>query len=61
MEEKKLRKSSDNRILCGVCGGVAEYFNADPTLVRILWAAFSLAGGTGIALYVVAAIIMPSE
>ena len=38
MSNKKLYKSSVNRMLCGVCGGIAEYFNIDPTLVRLVWA-----------------------
>ena len=57
--EKKLRKSSVNKKLCGVCGGIAEYFNIDPTVVRLLWILFSLAGGAGLLAYIIAAIIMP--
>lgn len=55
---KQLRKSASNRMLCGVCGGVGEYFNLDPTIVRLL---FILLGctGTGILAYLVMAIIMP--
>ena len=45
----------------GVCGGIAEYFGVDPTLVRIAWAALTLAGGSGVALYIVCAIIIPRE
>lgn len=37
MSNKKLYKSSVNRMLCGVCGGIAEYFDIDPTLVRLVW------------------------
>lgn len=57
---KKLVKSSDRRLL-GVCGGVAEYFNVDPNVVRLLWVFFCLFGGSGILAYIVAAVIMPSE
>ena len=57
--EKKLRKSSVNKKLCGVCGGIAEYFNIDPTVVRLLWILFSIAGGAGLLAYIIAAIIMP--
>ena len=57
--EKKLRKSSVNKKLCGVCGGIAEYFNVDPTVVRLLWVLFSVAGGAGLLAYIIAAIIMP--
>ena len=57
--EKKLRKSSVNKKLCGVCGGIAEYFIVDPTVVRLLWVLFSVAGGAGLLAYIIAAIIMP--
>ncbi len=56
---KKLHKSS-NRMLCGVCAGVAEYLGIDPTIVRLIWAALGLSG-TGIVLYIVAALIMPED
>ena len=46
--------------LCGVCAGVAEYFGIDPTIVRLIWAALALSG-TGILLYIVAAIVMPEN
>lgn len=54
---KKLYKSK-NKKLAGVCAGIAEYFNVDPTLVRIIWAILILAYGTGVAAYIIAAIIM---
>ena len=57
--EKKLRKSAVDKKLCGVCGGIGEYFNLDPTVVRLLWILFSLAGGAGLLAYIIAAIIMP--
>ena len=47
-------------MLCGVCGGIAEYFNIDPTLVRLAWVILSVFGmGAGIFAYIVAAIIIP--
>lgn len=58
---KKLHKSQVDRKLCGVCGGIAEYFNIDPTLVRLLWILFTLAGGAGLLAYIIAAIIMPEN
>lgn len=58
--EKKLHKSS-NRILCGVCGGIAEYFNIDPTLIRLGWVVFCALGGSGVLAYIIAAIIMPQD
>ncbi len=56
---KKLYKSN-NRMLCGVCAGLAEYLGIDPTIVRLIWAALALTG-TGILLYIVAALIMPEN
>ena len=58
---KELKKSSTNRVVCGVCGGLGEYFNVDPTVVRLLWIAFSLMGGSGILAYIIAAVIMPEN
>lgn len=57
--EKRLYKSNINKMLCGVCGGIAEYFNIDPTLVRLGLVVFSLAGGSGVLAYIIAAIIIP--
>lgn len=48
-------------MLFGVCGGIAEYFNVDPTIVRLLWVLFILAGGTGILAYIIAAVIVPEK
>ena len=58
---KKLHKSQTDKKLCGVCAGIAEYFNMDPTLVRLLWVLFTLAGGAGLLCYIVAALIMPEN
>ena len=58
---KRLYKSSTNKKLCGVCGGLAEYFDIDATLVRLLWAISVCILGTGILAYIIAAIIMPSD
>lgn len=58
---KELKKSSTNRVVCGVCGGLGEYFSVDPTVVRLLWIAFSLMGGSGILAYIIAAVIMPEN
>jgi len=57
---KKLTKSRSNRMICGVCGGMAEYLNIDATIIRIalVLLAFTTAG---IIAYIVAAIIMPDE
>ena len=42
--EKKLYRSNTNKMLCGVCGGIGEYFNIDPTIVRLIWAIFICSG-----------------
>ena len=47
---KRLHKSESDKKLCGVCGGIAEYFDIDPTLVRLAWIIFCLAGGSGMIL-----------
>lgn len=60
-EPKRLYKVEHNKMLSGVCGGVAEYFNVDPTLIRLLWALIVLFGGTGLILYIIAAIIIPNK
>jgi phage shock protein C len=58
---KRLYKSRMNRMIDGVCGGVAEYFRLDPTLVRIAWVLLTLLGGSGILLYIAGMIIMPTN
>ncbi len=60
MSEKRLRKSSDKK-LCGVCGGIAEYLDMDPTIVRIIWLVLVLCAGTGVLAYIIAAILMPNS
>lgn len=59
--QKKLYKIEEGKMLCGVCGGIAEYLNIDPTIVRLLWVFLIFCVGTGILAYIVAAIIMPSK
>jgi phage shock protein C len=58
---KRLYKSRTERMIDGVCGGVAEYFRLDPTLVRLAWVLLTLLGGSGIILYIVAMIVMPAN
>lgn len=60
MDTKKLYRSRNNRMICGVCGGVAEYFNVDPTLIR-LGLVLLACTGTGILAYFIAAIIIPDQ
>lgn len=58
---KRIYKSSKDKVLAGVCGGVAEYFNIDPVIVRLIWVLATLAYGAGLLFYIIAAIIMPQE
>ncbi len=61
-EYKKLVRSKNNRMVCGVCAGVAEYFNLDPTVVRLLAVLAGVASaGTVMVAYLVAAVIIPEE
>ena len=57
---RKLYRSSRDRMLCGVCGGIGEYFNVDPTLIRLVWAILACSG-TGFLVYLLAAVIIPQE
>ncbi len=59
--KKRLYKSDTDKKLCGVCGGIAEYFNIDPTLVRLGLVVFSCLGGSGVLAYIVTAIVMPEK
>lgn len=56
---ERLYRSRDDRMLFGVAGGMAEYMDLDPAIVRLAWALLILAAGVGLALYVVAAIVIP--
>ena len=58
---RKLYKSNDKMIVDGVCGGIAEYFRIDPTVVRLGWILFCAAGGSGFLAYVVAAVLIPRK
>ena len=57
---KKLYRSITNKMICGVCGGIGEYFDIDPTIIRLLWAVLACSG-TGIVVYLIAAIIIPLD
>ena len=59
--KKRLYKSSTDKKVCGVCGGIANYFDVDPTVSRLIWVIFTLVGGSGLIAYIIAAIIMPDE
>lgn len=57
--EKKLYKSATDKMICGVCGGLAEYFNMDPTVVRIICAVICAVTGWGLIAYIVYACVAP--
>ncbi len=59
MEAKRLYRSSTEKKIFGVCGGIAEYFNVDPTLIRLGVVAIALMFGTGLLAYLIAAFVMP--
>jgi phage shock protein C len=59
--EKRLYLSKKDKKIGGVCGGIAEYFNIDSTLVRLIFVLFLLAGGSGILMYIIAWIVIPEK
>ena len=58
---KRLFRSKKNRMIAGICGGIAEYLDMDPTVIRLLWVLFTLMGGAGVIAYIIAWIIIPEE
>jgi phage shock protein C len=60
-ETRKLYRSRDNRMLAGVCGGLAEYFNVDATLIRVLFVVLTVLGGAGPLIYLAMWIVVPSQ
>lgn len=60
METKRLYRSNRNKMICGVCGGIAEYFNVDPTIIRLVLAILAFSW-RGLLIYFLAAIIIPME
>ena len=61
MEPKKLRRSTTDKVIAGVCGGVGNYFDVDPVLIRVIWALCCAVLGTGLLAYIICAIVIPSE
>jgi phage shock protein PspC (stress-responsive transcriptional regulator) len=59
--ERKLYKNTDNKKIAGVCQGVAEYFDIDPTIVRIVWFVFTWLYGIGVMLYILMWILLPEK
>ncbi|WP_017559094.1 PspC domain-containing protein [Nocardiopsis baichengensis] len=60
-EKKRLRRSAEHRMLTGVCGGIGQFIGIDANIVRLAFAVFTLLGGSGILLYIIAWLIMPEE
>jgi phage shock protein C len=61
MNNKKLYRSLTDKKLCGVCGGLGDYFEIDSTVVRLLWIIFTFCGGAGLLAYIVCALIVPKQ
>jgi phage shock protein C len=61
LKNKKLYRSQSNRMIGGVCGGLADYFALDATLIRIIWVAISILGGFGILIYIASLFIIPNN
>ena len=57
--EKRLVRPHAGRQLAGVCAGLADYFNVDPTIVRLIFVVAALAGGPGLIIYIILALVMP--
>lgn len=58
-EVKRLYRSNKNRVIAGVCGGLGEYFNIDPVIIRLVWALLIFCGGIGLIAYLLAWLIIP--
>lgn len=59
--EKKLYRSKTNKQICGVCGGLAEYLNMDPTVARLIWVLVTLFAGAGLLAYIICALVIPEK
>lgn len=59
--KKRIYKIEQGKKLDGVCGGIAEYFDIDPTIIRLAWILFTAFAGSGIIAYIIAAIVMPKK
>lgn len=60
-EKKRLYRIEEGNKLFGVCGGIAEYFNLDPTVIRVAWIIFTFAWGSGLLAYLICALCMPKK
>ena len=57
----RLYRSETNRVIAGVCGGLGEYFNIDPIIIRIIFILITIFGGSGILIYIILWLVIPSE
>ncbi len=61
MNGKKLYKIEQGKKIAGVCGGLGVYLNIDPTVIRLAWVLLTMAGGSGLIIYIIAMLVMPNE
>ena len=59
--DKRLYRVEEGKMIAGVCGGIAEYFHLDPTVIRLAWIICCACGGSGILAYIIAALVIPSK
>lgn len=59
--KKRLYRSKDDRMIAGVCAGLGEYFDIDPTIVRLIWVLLFFGAGFGVVAYIVCVILIPEE
>ncbi len=59
--QKKLYRSRSDQKIAGVCGGLANYFSIDPTIIRLIWAVAVICCGVGVPAYIIAALVIPEE
>ncbi len=60
-KQKKLYRSRDDKVIGGVCGGIAEYTGIDATIIRVLWVLLTLGYGAGVIIYIILMIVIPME
>ena len=58
---KRLYRNTNNKMLAGVCSGLADYFNVDPTIIRLAWVLMACFAGTGVFAYIIAMIVIPPQ
>jgi phage shock protein C len=61
MEQKRLYRSKKNEVIAGVCGGIGEYFDVDPTIIRIIFIILTIWGGVGVILYIIGMLVIPYQ